>query len=46
MRLFSKADVITTHVYLLENNFFKSLKSIEDKVRIISNGKEAVVLPE
>lgn len=46
MRLFSKADIITTHIYLSENNFFKSLKSIEDKVRIISNGKEAVILRE
>lgn len=46
MRLFKKANVVTVHPPLDSTEFFNDLRSVEDKVRIISNGKEAVVLKE
>ena len=46
MRLFKQADVVAGFPPLLGSDFYRGLKSVEDKVRIISNGKEAVVLKE
>ncbi len=48
IRLVKKADVTVAESYLglLNNELFKTTKSVEDKVRIFSNGKEAVVIKE
>ncbi len=48
MRLIKKAEVTMAFSYtrLFMSEFFRSTKSIEDRVRIISNGKGAVALRE
>lgn len=46
MRLIKKADITVTQPSLIFDEFYQNAKSIEDKVRIISNGREAVVMKE
>lgn len=46
MRLIKKADVAMGCNSLLLKDFFKNTCSLEHKVRLISNGKEAVVIRE
>ena len=47
MRLFKKSDVtVLSPSPLFSNQMYKEMKSLEDRVRIISNGKEAVVFRE
>jgi hypothetical protein len=47
MRLLKRAEITVGYgPSLVSSNFFKGLKSLEDKVRIISNGKEAVIMKE
>ena len=46
VRLFKKADVALAHPTLWVSDFFGQTTSIDDKVRIISNGREAVAIRE
>ena len=46
IRLLKKADVTVAQSILIFDEFYKNTKSLEDKVRIISNGKEGIVLKE
>ena len=46
MRLFKKAEITVTVPVLFFDEFYQSAKSLDDRVRIISNGKEAIVLKE
>lgn len=46
MRLFKKSEVTIGRSAIEHSDFFKGLRSIEDKVRIISNGKNAIALKE
>ena len=40
------ADIVAGFPPLVNSDFYRTLRTVEDKVRIISNGKEAVVLRE
>lgn len=46
VRLFKKADISLGVNVLLVDEFWNSLTSLEDKVRMICNGREAVILKE
>lgn len=48
LRLFKKANIALGIDYygLTENELFKNIRSAQDRVRIISNGKEAIVQKE
>lgn len=46
IRLFKKANITVGTPGLLFNGFWNSLTSLKDKVRMISNGKEAVVFKD
>ena len=44
MRLFKQADVTVGVPVLLFDNFYQNTESFSDKIKIISNGKEGIVL--
>ena len=46
LRLIKKADVSVLCSQIIISSFYKNISSLEDKVRIISNGKEAIVMKE
>lgn len=46
IRLFKKANIVAGFPSVFHREFYISARSVEDKVRIISNGIEAVVLKE
>jgi len=47
LRIFKKADIaLDAHYSLTVNKLFQNIRSAKDKIRIISNGKEAIVQKE
>jgi hypothetical protein len=46
MRMMKKSNVTIGSHTLLYQDIYQNTRSLEDKVRIISNGKEAVVIKE
>ncbi len=44
MRLFRKADVTLGVPVIYDNEFYNNIESVENRVRVISNGKQATIM--